>query len=55
VDRGFQKLRNLFRKPVLLAGAAALVTLLGPSRLLSLAGKAAMMIPIARRLLSRVL
>jgi hypothetical protein len=50
VDRGFLKARGLLRKPVVLAGGAALFLFLGPGRLMSLAGKAAVLVSIARRL-----
>jgi hypothetical protein len=51
VDRGFLKARGLLRKPVVLAGGAALFFLLGPGRLMSLAGKGTVLISIVRRLI----
>lgn len=55
VDRGFASARGLLRKPVVLAGSAALFLFLGPGRLMSLAGRAAVLISIARRLIRRAL
>jgi hypothetical protein len=49
VDRGFAGLKGLLRKPVVLAGGAALFLFLGPGRLISLAGRAALLVSIARR------
>jgi hypothetical protein len=54
VDRGFVRARSLLRKPVVLAGGAALFLVLGPGRLMSLAGRAAVLISIAKRLIRRV-
>jgi hypothetical protein len=53
VDRGFLNLRGLLRKPVVLAGGAALFLFLGPRRLISLAGRAAVLVAMARRLIRR--
>jgi hypothetical protein len=54
VDRGLLKARGLLRKPVVLAGGAALFLFLGPGRLMSLAGRAAVLVSIARRLIRHV-
>jgi hypothetical protein len=54
VDRGFVKARDLLQKPVVLAGGAALFLFLGPGRLMSLAGRAAVLVSIARRLIRHV-
>jgi hypothetical protein len=53
VDRVFVKARDLLRKPSVLAGGAALLLFLGPRRLMSLAGRAAVLVSIARRLIRR--
>lgn len=53
VDRGVLRARGLLRKPVVIAGGAALFFLLGPGRLLSLAGKASVLVSIARRFIRR--
>jgi hypothetical protein len=53
VDRGFVRARGLLRKPVVLAGGAALFLFLGPARWMSLAGRAAVLLSIARRLIRR--
>jgi hypothetical protein len=53
VDRGFLNLRGLLQKPAMLAGGAALFLFMGPGRMISLAGKAAVLVSIARRLIRR--
>jgi hypothetical protein len=55
VDRGYTRIQGLLRKPVTLAGGAALLFFLGPRRVVSLAGRAAILVSIARRLIRRVL
>ena len=49
VDRTFVRARSLAQKPIVLGVGAALFLLLGPRRLIALAGKAAMLISIGRR------
>jgi hypothetical protein len=49
VDRTFVRARSLAQKPIVLGAGAALFFLLGPRRLMALAGKAAMVVSIARR------
>jgi hypothetical protein len=53
VDRGFLRVKGLLQKPVLLAAGAALFYFLGPARLMSLAGKTAAVVSIARRFFRR--
>jgi hypothetical protein len=53
VDRGYLRVRNLLRKPVVLAGGAALLYVLGPGRLMSLAGKTTLLVSMARRFMRR--
>ena len=55
VDRGYTRLQGLLRRPAALAGSAALLFFLGPRRVVSLAGRAAILVSIARRLIRRVL
>ncbi len=49
VDRGFLRVQGLLRKPVVLAAGAALFLFLGPRRLMSLAGRASVLVSIVRR------
>jgi hypothetical protein len=49
VDNVLLKVRPLLRKPVLLAGGAALALFIGPGRLLKMAGRAMLLITAARR------
>lgn len=49
-DRGFVRVRNWVRSPVLLAGSAALLFYVGPARVLKFAGRTALLIATARRL-----
>jgi hypothetical protein len=55
VDRGYARIQGLLRKPVALAGGAALLYFLGPRRMVSLAGRVAILVSVARRLIRRVL
>jgi hypothetical protein len=55
VDRGYARIQGLLRRPAALAGGAALLFFLGPRRVVSLAGRAAFLVSIARRLIRRVL
>lgn len=54
VDNVLVKARPFLRKPVLLAGGAALLWFVGPGRLLKLAGRAALVISVGRRLMGFV-
>jgi len=54
VDNVLVKARPFLRKPVLLVGGAALVWFIGPGRLLRMAGRAALLLSAARRLMGMV-
>jgi hypothetical protein len=49
-DQGIVKVQGFLQRPALLAGAAALLTFMGPWRALRLVGKAALLLSAARRL-----
>lgn len=51
IDHGLQKVTSFVRKPLVLAGGAALLWFFGPRRVLSLVSKAAFFLPLARRLM----
>lgn len=51
IDRGVDLVRSLARKPVVIAGAIALVALFGPRRLLRVASRSAVFIATGRRLI----
>lgn len=49
LDRGIELARRVVKKPVVLAGGLAIIALVGPSRLLRLAGKSAVLFASGRR------
>jgi hypothetical protein len=51
LDRGIDIVRRVASKPVVLAGGIALIALIGPRRLLSVAGKSAMLFATGRRVM----
>ena len=54
VDGVLLKVRPFVRRPMLLAGGAALALFIGPSRLLRVAGKAMFLFSAARRLMGLI-
>lgn len=54
VDGVLLKLQPFVRKPMLLAGGAALVLFVGPKRVLRMAGKAMFLFSAARRLMGLI-
>lgn len=51
IDRGIDLARRLVRKPIVLAGGIALVALIGPRRLLRIAGRSAVLFATGRRVM----
>lgn len=51
IDRGIEIARAVIKKPVVLAGAIGLVALIGPRRLLRIAGKSAVLFATGRRVM----
>jgi hypothetical protein len=51
IDRGIEIARHIVKKPIVLAGGIALVTLIGPRRLLRIAGRSAVLYASGRRIL----
>jgi hypothetical protein len=51
IDRGIDLARRVIRKPVVLAGGIALVALIGPRRLLRIAGRSAVLFATGRRVM----
>jgi hypothetical protein len=51
LDRGISVVRSVIRNPVLIAGAISLVVLIGPRRIVSWAGRGALLWSAARRML----
>ena len=51
LDRGIGLVRSVVRNPVLIAGAMSLIVLVGPGRILSWAGRGALLWSAARRVL----
>ncbi len=51
VDQGLLKARHFLQRPAVLAGGAALSLVIGPRRVLRLAGQAVLLFAAARRLL----
>jgi hypothetical protein len=54
VDRGLTSARGFLKQPAILAGGAALALVVGPRRVLRLAGQAVLFFAAARRLLRLV-
>ena len=54
VDGVLLKVRPFLRKPILLAGGAALALFMGPRRVLRMAGKAMFVVSAARRLMGLI-
>ncbi|MGE0652592.1 MAG: YqjK family protein [Alphaproteobacteria bacterium] len=54
VDRGLASARGFLQKPAVLAGGATFALLIGPRRVLRLAGQAVLVFAAARRLLRLV-
>ena len=51
IDRGIGIVRHIVRKPVVLAGGIALIALIGPRRLLRIAGRSAVLFATGRRVM----
>jgi hypothetical protein len=51
IDRGIEMARSIVRKPPVIAGAIALLSFIGPRRILSALSKSAMFLATSRRLL----
>lgn len=51
IDGGLQKVTTFVKKPLVLAGGAALLWFFGPRRALSLVSKAAFFLPLARKVM----
>jgi hypothetical protein len=51
IDRGLQKVTTFVKKPLVLAGGAALLWFFGPRRALALVSKAAFFLPLARKVM----
>jgi hypothetical protein len=51
IDRGIEIARRVVQKPVVLAGAIALVAFIGPRRLLRIAGRSAVLFATGRRVM----
>jgi len=51
IDRGIDIARRVVRKPIVLAGGIALVALIGPRRLLRIAGRSAVLFATGRRIM----
>jgi hypothetical protein len=51
LDRGIDIARRVASKPVVLAGGIALIALIGPKRLLRIAGKSAMLFATGKRVM----
>jgi hypothetical protein len=51
IDRGIEIARSIVKQPVILAGGIALVALIGPRRLLRIAGRSAVLFATGRRIL----
>jgi hypothetical protein len=51
IDRGIEIARRIVKKPIVLAGGIALVTLVGPRRLLRIAGRSAVLFASGRRVM----
>lgn len=51
IDRGIEIARRVVRKPIVLAGGIALVALIGPRRLLRIAGRSAVLFATGRRVM----
>jgi hypothetical protein len=51
IDRGIDIVRRVAKKPIVLAGGIALVALIGPRRLLRIAGRSAVLFATGRRVM----
>jgi YqjK-like protein len=51
IDRGIEIARRAVRKPVVLAGAIALIAFIGPRRVLRIAGRSAVLFATGRRVM----
>jgi len=51
IDRGIAIARSVVRKPIVLAGGIALIALIGPRRLLRIAGRSAVLFATGRRVM----
>ena len=51
IDRGIDIARRVVRKPIVLAGGIALVALIGPRRLLRIAGRSEVLFSTGRRIM----
>ncbi len=50
VDQGVEAMKRFVRRPAVIAGCVAAVAFIGPKRLLSVASRGAMWLPLAREL-----
>ena len=51
IDRGIAIARHVIRKPLVLAGGIALIALIGPRRMIRIAGRSAVLFATGRRVM----